>query len=69
MQLDSTLEIEDIKGKIMNYIKDQRNESLRMLEFTNCKQQVGESFDAYCIKLKQKADEADSCKGIKCVDT
>ena len=65
---DSTLPVEDIIDRIISHIRDQRNESLRRLEFTNCKQHPGEKFDAYWVRLKQIADDIDLCKGSDCVD-
>ena len=65
---DSTIPVEDIIQKIISHIKDERNESLRRLEFTNCKQQPGETFDAFWVRLKQIANDIDLCKGSDCVD-
>ena len=65
---DSTLPVDDIVSKIITHIKDQRNESLRRLEFTNCKQHPGETFEAFWVRVKQIADDVDLCKGNDCVD-
>ena len=68
VKADSTLPVEDIIHKIITHIKDQRNESLRRLEFTNCKQHQGETFDKFWVRLKQIANDIDLCKGDNCVD-
>lgn len=65
---DSNLPVEDIIDKIITHIKDKRNESLRRLEFINCKQHQGETFDNFWVRLKQIADDIDLCKGDNCVD-
>ncbi|XP_066965888.1 uncharacterized protein [Macrobrachium rosenbergii] len=65
---DSTLPVDDIINKIITHIKEQRNESLRRLEFTKCRQQPGETFDDFWVRLKQIADDIDLCKGSNCVD-
>ena len=65
---DSTLPVDDIVSRVITHIKDQRNESLRRLEFTNCKQHPGETFEAFWVRLKQIADDVDLCKGNDCVD-
>ena len=65
---DSALPVEEIINKMITHIKEQRNESLRRLEFTNCKQHPGETFDNFWVRLKQIADDIDLCKGNNCVD-
>ncbi|XP_066982187.1 uncharacterized protein [Macrobrachium rosenbergii] len=65
---DSTLPVDDIINTIITHIKEQRNESLRRLEFTKCRQQPGETFDNFWVRLKQIADDIDLCKGSNCVD-
>ena len=68
VKTDSVLPVEDIIDKIITHIKDKRNESLRRLEFTNCKQHQGETFENFWVRLKQVADDIDLCKGDNCVD-
>ena len=67
----STLTVSEVIPLLRDFVRGQRNEALRRLAFSQCKQEEGEKFTDFYVRLKQVADEVDLCKGhdAACVET
>ena len=68
---DSTLTLMEVMNLLHDFVRAQKNEALRRLTFSQCKQAEGEKFIDFYVRLKQAADEVDLCKGhdAACVET
>lgn len=68
---DSPLPIANVLQKIHNYVKEQRNEALRRLAFSQCRQEKGEKFIDFYVRLLETAEEVDLCKAHDdgCIET
>ena len=58
---------EDLLEAIQTHIRKKRNVALDQLEFEETRQETGESFDEYYIRLQEVAKYADLCR--ECLDT
>ena len=67
VSLNTNYTLDQVLSIIEGHIKRQRNLTLRRQQYAQCKQQSGESFDAFLVKLRQLAKDADLCLG--CLDT
>jgi hypothetical protein len=56
----------DILDRIQAHIRSKRNVALDRVEFELCRQEDGETFDDFYIRLKQCADSAELC--ATCID-
>ncbi|KAK4289628.1 hypothetical protein Pmani_037421 [Petrolisthes manimaculis] len=67
----SSLTLREVLECLQDYVKGQRNEALRRLSFSQCRQAEGEKFNDFYVRLKQAADEIDLCKAddLGCVET
>ena len=67
----STLTLGEVISRLHEFVRGQRNEALRRLAFSQCKQAEGEKFTDFYVRLKQVADEVDLCKGhdAACIET
>ena len=67
----STLSVNDVIARLRDHVRSQKNEALRRLAFSQCKQAEGEKFNDFYIRLKQAAEEVDLCKGndANCLET
>ena len=65
---NSTLPLDDVISRIQDYVKQQTNESVRRLKFSQVKQEEGESFANFFIRLQEASQLIDLCKGKDCVD-
>ena len=67
----ATLSVSDVIARLRDHVRSQKNEALRRLAFSQCKQAEGEKFNDFYIRLKQAAEEVDLCKGndADCVET
>ncbi|KAK4321176.1 hypothetical protein Pmani_008004 [Petrolisthes manimaculis] len=67
----SSLTLREVLECLQDYVKGQRNEALRHLSFSQCRQAEGEKFNDFYVRLKQAADEIDLCKAddLGCVAT
>ncbi|XP_076028441.1 uncharacterized protein LOC143017536 [Oratosquilla oratoria] len=66
---DSTLPVQEILNKLRVHYREKCNESVRRLAFTNCKQENGESVNAFYERLSQLTREVELCTGLNCRDT
>ena len=60
-------DLTDVIFRIQDYVKQQTNESVRRLKFSQVKQEQGESFSNFFIRLQEAAQLVDLCKGKDCV--
>ena len=67
----STLTLAEVINLLHDFVRAQKNEALRRLAFSQCKQVEGEKFTDFYVRLKQAADEVDLCKGHDpaCIET
>ena len=61
--LDTSLSVDAILVKLHEYFRDQSNDAVRRWEFSCCRQEDGESFSAFYVRLQLLADEVDLCFG------
>ncbi|XP_047488109.1 uncharacterized protein LOC125038615 [Penaeus chinensis] len=47
--------------RIQDFVRDQKNEALRRLTFSQCRQAHNEKFTDFYVRLKQAADDVDLC--------
>ncbi|XP_047481642.1 uncharacterized protein LOC125034045 [Penaeus chinensis] len=67
----SDLPLIDVLQRIQAFVRDQKNEALRRLTFSQCMQAHNEKFTDFYVRLKQAADDVDLCKGHSnaCIET
>lgn len=64
--VNSSMPVSDIIDLIDTHMRRQRNQTLRRQQFTQCRQSLGQSFDAFYVRLKQAASDAELCR--HCID-
>lgn len=60
---DDTTPIDDVLNTLDKHFKAQTNEALRRRELFSCRQEVGERFNEFFVRVKNLAEAVDVCKG------
>ena len=60
---DTSSSVDTVLDQLQGHVKDQTNEALRRRELFSCKQQVGEKFHEFYIRVTGLANAVDVCKG------
>ena len=63
--------MDEVLERLQSHFKSQRNEALRRRELLCCKQEAGETFSEFYVRLKNLAEEVDLCSGdpVTCAET
>lgn len=59
---DQNIPVDDAIAKLETHVKSQNNEAIRRKAFSLCKQDTGEPFEDFFVRLKSLALEVDLCK-------
>lgn len=61
---DDTLPIKQLVDKLEQYVKAGTNEAQRRRDMFNCKQELGEFFNDFYVRVKSFAESVNICKVI-----